>query len=336
MSRIVPAEELDLIERVISEHPEGLGISALERALANHLPDINRRTLQRRLKRLQEDRRIVTEGESIALMYKRASKVINLKPKVDAKIKTSAGVDLESCVPASPDGSVIRDLMHHPLRQCKPAGYHRSFPVGSMQGKKELPMNHLSFGELFQEAGTDSKSLAQGEFLFQNGAASTHLYTVLDGCVRMVRFSWDGVPVVMHTACAGDGLAEASLFSPIYHCDAEAILPSTVACYDKKIIMAILRDSPEKALACIALFSRQVRSLRTLLEVRAIRSARERVLHYLMLQADPETMTLSLGGSVKAMAHDLAMASETLYRTLAGLEKEGKISRSPGVIKILS
>ena len=31
MSRIVPTEELDLIERVISEHPEGLGISALEK-----------------------------------------------------------------------------------------------------------------------------------------------------------------------------------------------------------------------------------------------------------------------------------------------------------------
>lgn len=28
MSRIVPAEEFDLIEQVISKHPEGIGISA--------------------------------------------------------------------------------------------------------------------------------------------------------------------------------------------------------------------------------------------------------------------------------------------------------------------
>jgi len=34
MSRIVPAEEFDLIEQVISEHPNGIGISALEKALA--------------------------------------------------------------------------------------------------------------------------------------------------------------------------------------------------------------------------------------------------------------------------------------------------------------
>jgi len=50
MSRVVPAEEFDLIEQVISEHPEGIGISALEKALALHLPKVlNRRTLQRRL-----------------------------------------------------------------------------------------------------------------------------------------------------------------------------------------------------------------------------------------------------------------------------------------------
>ncbi|MCK4767529.1 MAG: Fic family protein [Desulfobacula sp.] len=127
MSRIVPAEELDLIERVISEHPEGLGISALERALANHLPNINRRTLQRRLKRLQEDRRIITEGESIALVYKRAPQVIGLKAKIDAEIKTSDHVKLEFYVPVSPDGGIIRDLVRQPLMQRKPVGYQRSF-----------------------------------------------------------------------------------------------------------------------------------------------------------------------------------------------------------------
>ncbi len=33
MSRIVSAEELNLIEQIISEHIEGIGISALEKAL---------------------------------------------------------------------------------------------------------------------------------------------------------------------------------------------------------------------------------------------------------------------------------------------------------------
>ena len=55
MSRIVPAVEFDLIEQVISECPEGIGISALEKALALQLPKaLNRRALQRRLERLQD------------------------------------------------------------------------------------------------------------------------------------------------------------------------------------------------------------------------------------------------------------------------------------------
>jgi CRP-like cAMP-binding protein len=195
-------------------------------------------------------------------------------------------------------------------------------------------MDRFYFDELFAVARSPDKFLARGEFLFRKGDAATHLYTVTDGCVRMVRFSGEGNAVVMHTARAGISLAEASLFSPIYHCDAEAVEPSTVACYDKKRILAILRESPEKNLACIALFAGRVRNLCALLEIRAIRSARERVLHYLLLHANADTMEVILEGSVKAMANDLALAHETLYRTLATLEKEGKISRGEGIIKI--
>ena len=125
MSRIVPAKELDLIERIIEEHPEGLGISALEKALANHLPNINRRTLQRRLKRLQEDRRIITEGESIALVYKRAPRVVTVN--MIEKLKVTDRIEVESYIPVSKEGGVIRDLVRQPLVQRKPIGYQRSF-----------------------------------------------------------------------------------------------------------------------------------------------------------------------------------------------------------------
>lgn len=196
-------------------------------------------------------------------------------------------------------------------------------------------MSHQSFDELFVTARTDLKSLVQGEYLFQKGDAATHVYTVLDGSVRLVRYSLEGRAVSMYTARPGDSFAEASLFSPNYHCDAEAILPSTVACYDKEIILAVLHDHPEKNAALIALLCRQVRSLRALLEIHSIRSARDRILHYLLLKADPSTMTVKISGTVKDIAQDLALAHETFYRTLAQLEKEGKIQRTSSTIKII-
>jgi hypothetical protein len=124
MSQVVPAEEYDLIARVIAEHPEGMRISALEKSLSSHLPDINRRTLQRRLQRLVEEGRIVTEGESIALVYKPApagitAQLIAPKPSIAAV--------MESYVPVSPEGEFILDLVRQPLMHRKPVGYQRSF-----------------------------------------------------------------------------------------------------------------------------------------------------------------------------------------------------------------
>ena len=121
MSRIVPAEEFDLIEQVISEHPEGIGISALEKALALHLPKaLNRRTLQRRLERLLEDKRIATEGESIALVYKHAPSVdISAEPLV---AESSIRGEAEVYVPVSPEGGIICDLVRQPLMRRKPVG----------------------------------------------------------------------------------------------------------------------------------------------------------------------------------------------------------------------
>ena len=126
MSRIVPAEELDLIERMILEHPEGIGITELERVLSHHLSKaFNRRTLQRRLGRLMADKRITTKGESIALVYK-ASPSDNINggsfPLIVARED-----EIENYIPVSPEGRIIRDLVQQPLMRRKPVGYQRSF-----------------------------------------------------------------------------------------------------------------------------------------------------------------------------------------------------------------
>ncbi len=126
MSRILPAEELDLIERIISEHSEGIGISTLEKSLTGHLPKaLNRRTLQRRIKQLLIDKRITTKGKSIALVYKTGpGKVISAKTKAP---ESSNKVKPEIYVPISSESAIIRDSVRQPLMLRKPVGYQRSF-----------------------------------------------------------------------------------------------------------------------------------------------------------------------------------------------------------------
>jgi hypothetical protein len=125
MSRIVPAEELELIEKVISEYPKGIGISALEKALADYRPGLQRRTLQRRLKRLLEEKRIITEGESISLVYKIPLKTITIGGTLPYML--SGGFEAETYIPVSKEGSLVRDLIRRPLSERKPVGYQRTF-----------------------------------------------------------------------------------------------------------------------------------------------------------------------------------------------------------------
>jgi hypothetical protein len=124
MSRRVPAEELELIEKVVSGYPEGIGTSALMEALAEYLPGLKRRTLQRRLKRLLEERRIISEGGSISLVYKSAQAKASLGGTL---FQLSGGFQAESYIPVSTEGGIIRDLVRQPLMARKPVGYQRSF-----------------------------------------------------------------------------------------------------------------------------------------------------------------------------------------------------------------
>ena len=56
------AEDLVIIASIITEHPEGIGISVLEKELEQRSGlVVNRRTLQRRLGRLVKDKRAVHE-----------------------------------------------------------------------------------------------------------------------------------------------------------------------------------------------------------------------------------------------------------------------------------
>ena len=66
------------------------------------------------------------------------------------------------------------------------------------------------------------------------------------------------------------------------------------------------------------MLARQVMTLRTRLEQRNIHSARDRVRHYLAINADPSGRTVVLSGTLKDMAAELGLTHEALYRTLRG------------------
>jgi CRP/FNR family transcriptional regulator, dissimilatory nitrate respiration regulator len=182
-----------------------------------------------------------------------------------------------------------------------------------------------------RSAATD-RTLKTGEHLFRLGSQTLGLCEIVAGHVRLARVDRSGREIVLHVAGPGETLAEASLFSPQYHCDAIASTDAVVRIYPKRDVLAAFEQNPKSAQAFAATLAHQVMSLRTRIEQRNIRSARERVRHFLMLNVGPDRRTVVLRGSLKELAAEIGLSHEALYRTLATLERSGEITRAGGKI----
>jgi len=178
------------------------------------------------------------------------------------------------------------------------------------------------------------KTLAPGEALFRQGDPTRALFTVERGRVRLVRHLADGAAVTLHVAGPGETFAEASLFSDVYHCDAIADTESTVTPRPKGALLAAFARDPDAATAFMAKLARQVMGLRTRLEIRNIRPARERVLQFLRLEGDA-TGTGTFARPLKDIAGDIGLTHEAFYRALAALERDGLIRRAGRTIAVL-
>jgi CRP-like cAMP-binding protein len=132
----------------------------------------------------------------------------------------------------------------------------------------------------------------------------------------------------LHTARPGELFAEAALFADRYHCDAVAASASRVRVLPKRPLLAAFRDDPAVGERFMAVLARQIHGLRSRLEGRNIRSARERVLNYLVLAADADTRTVALDGTLMDLASEIGLSHEALYRTLAALVRDGVIRRT--------
>lgn len=172
------------------------------------------------------------------------------------------------------------------------------------------------------------RKLAAGEALFRQGDRAAAIFAVEHGRVRLIRHTVDDREVALHTARRGELFAEAALFSDAYQCDAVATTNSAVRAYPKRELLTALRGDPALAEHFMAVLARQVHALRTRLEERNIRSARERVLHHLALTAGPDGRTVRIDGRLMDLAAEIGLSHEVLYRTLAALEKDGLISRT--------
>jgi CRP-like cAMP-binding protein len=152
----------------------------------------------------------------------------------------------------------------------------------------------------------------------------------------LLRYGRSGEEVVLHHARAGEFFAEASLDSARYHCDAVVSEPSELLQVPATAARRLLETDPEFAQEWRALLARQLRALRTRVERLSLKSASERVRHLLVSEGRGARYEVVLEGTLKDLARNLGLTHETLYRTLATMQRDGVIERQGTKLRFTS
>lgn len=157
------------------------------------------------------------------------------------------------------------------------------------------------------------RTFAAGAFVFHRSDAVETLHVVRSGAIRLVRYQSDGKPAVLQRATSGDILAEASVFSSGYHCDGVAMTDAETLAYPVADIRRLLDTDIGFCHAWAAAVSHRLQVARKRAELASLRTVGERLDAWLAWSEG----TLPPKGGWKAIAEDIGVSPEALYRELS-------------------
>ena len=153
---------------------------------------------------------------------------------------------------------------------------------------------------------------ADDQYLFRRDDPVQSMFLIEAGSGRIVRTQRGGGVVVLQRASAGSILAEASLFTPTYHCDAMGSEPVTATLVARHALRRLFLTNPEFAQAWVMHLSGEVRRARRRAEILSLRTVAERLDAWIA-----ENGKLPDKGRWKSVAMEIAASPEALYREIA-------------------
>jgi CRP/FNR family transcriptional regulator, dissimilatory nitrate respiration regulator len=179
------------------------------------------------------------------------------------------------------------------------------------------------------------KDLTAGQSLFHQGDVTRAIFVVISGQISLMHYTDAGRSIKHYEVRAGESFAEAALFNEVYDCSAIADVPSRIATFPKQAFLSALRQHPALSEGLIAQLAQRFHQAKVVLALRSIRSARDRVLHYLEIKAYPNGKIVNLNQPLKDIAEEIGLSQAALSRVLSQLQKDGVISRKKRQIVLL-
>lgn len=167
-----------------------------------------------------------------------------------------------------------------------------------------------SVAALFQNRR--EKTIESGRAVFRSGDPVQLMYYVVDGQINLMRHTRSGSVLTLNRTVPGSVLAEASLYSALYHCDGVVSSTSILRTLPVSEFLKKLKDSPAAAEKWAAHLARELQAARELSEIRSLKTVAERLDAWL-----GERNVLPPKGRIQEVAHTLGVSREALYRELA-------------------
>jgi CRP-like cAMP-binding protein len=172
----------------------------------------------------------------------------------------------------------------------------------------------------------------KGDWIFRQKKKPVHMFYVASGEVVLQRLGVQGESFVLQRARQGF-VAEASLQSSSYHCDALVTVSGNLIAIPIEPIKQSMMADPAFALRWMMMLNREMKRLRGQCERLSIKGVKGRLLHLIVTEGNGGR--LPLGAGLKSLASELGITHEALYRTVAELERKGILRREDGQICVL-
>lgn len=164
----------------------------------------------------------------------------------------------------------------------------------------------------FIDLPSAERVLRKGRYLFHQGDAVQHIFQIVVGEIQLIRRHRQGQKLILQRGLPGNILAEASLFTDTYHCDAVAAEVSKVRCFRRKDVLTQFEDNPAFARRWANHLASEVRAARFKAEVLSQRTVAQRLDMWLL-----QNGVLPDKGTWKHLAAEIGTSPEALYRDIA-------------------
>ena len=153
---------------------------------------------------------------------------------------------------------------------------------------------------------------AAGVPVFHLGDEVRQVHLVRAGTIHLVRNQADGSALILQRAGLGAILAEASVYSSSYHCDARAESAATTWAIEKSEMRRRLSKSPEFAEAWSLHLAHEVQRARLQAEILSLKTVEARLNAWMVWNE-----TLPAKGQWSNVACEIGVSPEALYREIA-------------------